>query len=51
MPISDAASNLLGDKGKPADPVFPDLIYSDSRNADLYRWMVKAGIEKHITFH
>lgn len=51
LPISDEAYNLLGEKGKPTDPVFPDLIYSDSRNADLYRWMVKAGIEKHITFH
>ncbi len=51
LPISDEAYNLLGEKGKPADPVFPDLIYSDSRNADLYRWMIKAGIEKHITFH
>jgi site-specific recombinase XerD len=51
LPISDEAYNLLGEKGKPTEPVFPDLIYSDSRNADLYRWMIKAGIEKHITFH
>jgi integrase len=51
LPISDEAYNLLGAKGAQPEVVFPDLIYSDSRNADLYRWMVKAGIEKHITFH
>jgi integrase len=52
LPISDEAFNLIGtERGKPDDLVFPDMIYSDSRNMDLHRWMIKAGIEKHITFH
>jgi integrase len=52
LPISEEAFNLIGtERGKPNDLVFPDMIYSDSRNMDLHRWMIKAGIEKHITFH
>jgi integrase len=51
LPISDEAFSLIGERGKPGEVVFPNLIYSDSRNHDLYRWFAKAGIEKHITFH
>ena len=52
LPISDEAFGLIGtERGKLDDLVFPGMIYSDSRNMDLHRWMVKAGIDKHITFH
>jgi integrase len=51
LPISEEAYSLLGDRGNPNENVFPNLIYSDSRNKDLYVWLLKAGIEKHITFH
>lgn len=51
LPISEEAFNLLGERGTQSDQVFPNLIYSDSRNADLHKWVLKAGIEKHITFH
>lgn len=51
LPISDEAFSLLGERKKPEELVFPNMIYSDSRNHDLYRWFAKAGIEKHITFH
>lgn len=51
LPISEEAFNLLGERGAPSDKVFPNLIYSDSRNADLHKWVITAGIDKHITFH
>lgn len=51
LPISDEAYSLLGERGKADELVFPNLIYSDSRNRDLLAWLIRAGIEKHITFH
>jgi integrase len=52
LPISEEAFGLIKtERGNPNDLVFPDMIYSDSRNMDLHRWIMKAGIEKHITFH
>ena len=51
LPISDEAYTLTGERGEPDENVFPDMIYSDSRNHTLYRWFIKAGIDKHITFH
>lgn len=49
--ISDQARGLLGDAKGGEDRVFPRLKYSSYVNNELQRWMMKAGITKHISFH
>lgn len=51
MPISVQAYNLLGEPGEPKAKVFDGLIYSAWANSQLFKWVVKAGITKDITFH
>jgi len=51
LPISDDAVSFMGERKKDKDKVFPDLTYSDYNNAKIREWMIRAGIEKHITFH
>ncbi len=51
LPISDDAYNLLETRQTPQERVFPDLVYSDYNNQKLREWMIRSGIEKHITFH
>jgi len=51
LPISDEAYNLLGEKQEKNDHVFVGLEYSDSNNYRLRTWMIKAGINRKITFH
>lgn len=51
LPISDDAVNILGERLAGGDKVFTDLIYSDYNNHKLREWMIRAGIEKDITFH
>jgi integrase len=51
LDISDQARELLGKMGSPDDRVFTGLTYSSYMNVELTRWMMKAGITKHITFH
>lgn len=46
--ITEEAFSLLGNRGK-ADEIIFQLPYS--RTAKLPRWLAKAGITKHITFH
>ncbi|MDB9963727.1 site-specific integrase [Vicingaceae bacterium] len=50
-PISEQAFNLLGERGRPEDKIFKGLNYSSWLNKQLFRWVVKAGITKDITFH
>ena len=51
MPISEQAFNLLGQRKGNNDIVFEGLIYSAYTNSILFKWLVKAGITKDITFH
>ncbi|MBT3423209.1 MAG: site-specific integrase [Bacteroidetes bacterium] len=52
LPISQEAYELLLDERDLNEGVvFPELQYSSSLNQRLKEWMIRAGIEKHITFH
>jgi integrase len=51
LPISEEAFNLLGVRQLPDSKVFQGLSYSDHNNQKLREWMIRAGIEKDITFH
>jgi integrase len=51
LPISQDARNLLGDEGSPNDNVFRGLSYSAWNNLKLREWLMRAGINRHITFH
>lgn len=51
LPISDDALEFTGERGKKEDKVFKGLTYSEYNNVKLQEWIIRAGIEKHITFH
>lgn len=51
LDISNQARNLLGQPGNKDDRVFKGLKYSGWHNIELQRWMMRAGINKEITFH
>lgn len=51
LPISDDAIKFIGERREAEEKVFQDLTYSDYNNAKIREWMIRAGIEKHITFH
>ena len=50
LPISENAFLLLGERCRNEILVFKHLSYS-STQSDLPKWLKKAGIQKHITFH
>jgi integrase len=49
--ISDDAYKILGERRNDDEEVFPGLTYSDYNNHLITVWMVRAGVNKHITFH
>lgn len=51
MPISNQAFELLGERKGDDMRVFPKVKYSAWQNELICRWMRRAGIAKHITFH
>lgn len=51
MPISEQAYKLLGKAGPANEMVFNGLVYSSWVNSQLFKWLVKAGITKDISFH
>lgn len=51
LPISNQAKELLGEEGEANEKVFKDLNYSAWSNLKLQQWVMKAGINKNITFH
>lgn len=51
LPISEQAFYLLGERGEPKEKVFEGLVYSAHMNLQLSKWIMKAGIQKEITFH
>lgn len=50
VPLNANAVKLLGKAGKPQENVFT-LPSSTAVNKDLKKWVKRAGIQKHITFH
>jgi integrase len=50
-PISEQAYNLLGEPQEPQQNVFEGLKYSAHQNSILLKWVINAGIQKHLTFH
>lgn len=53
VPLSENARKVLPERGKAKsdDLVFPLTLTKGAVNSALQRWVAKAGIDKHITFH
>ncbi len=51
MPISEQAYNLLGEPKESSEKVFEGIKYSAHQNSLLLKWVINAGIQKHLTFH
>jgi integrase len=51
LPISEQAYSLLGEPKEPQQKVFEGLKYSAHQNSLLLKWVISAGIQKHLTFH
>ncbi len=51
LPMSEDALRFMGTRKDGAEKVFQGLTYNDFNNAKIREWMIRAGIEKHITFH
>jgi len=51
LPMTIQARDILGTKGEPMEKVFIGLRYSAYVNVALQRWMLKAGVDRYITFH
>ena len=41
----------MEERGKPNDPVFTDIHSPSCTNEAIKRWVLRAGINKEITFH
>lgn len=50
LPLSDQAVSLLGERTSANEKVFKGLKYAHI-DAFLPKWLLKAKIEKHVTFH
>lgn len=51
LPLSNNIVELLGERKSDDTKVFEGLKYSGWHNSKLALWVMKAGINKHITFH
>lgn len=51
LDISPQAAELLGKRGKPNDHPFIDIHSPSCTNETIKRWVLRAGIQKDITFH
>lgn len=51
LPLPDIALKQLGERKDHNTPLFKGMSYSAWMNAKIKLWVVKAGINKHITFH
>lgn len=53
LDITPQAAELIGEKGnaKPGDKVFGNILYPSNTNDNLRIWAMRAGIDKHISFH
>jgi len=51
LDISPQAADLMGERGKDTEHVFPDIHSPSCTNNAIKIWVLKAGIHKDITFH
>lgn len=51
LDITQQAAELLGERGKPNETVFADIHSPSCTNETIKRWVLRAGINKEITFH
>lgn len=51
LDITDQAAALIGKRGDPADLVFEDIHSPTCTNRAVQEWVLRAGINKKITFH
>lgn len=53
LDITPQAAELIGERGsaKPTDNVFGNILYPSDTNDNLRIWALRAGIDKHISFH
>lgn len=51
LDITPQAAELMGDRGKPNENVFQDIHSPTCTNKAIQEWVLRAGIDKKITFH
>ncbi len=51
LDITPQAAELMGKHGKASEPVFEDIHSPSCTNEAIKRWVLRAGIQKEITFH
>ncbi len=51
LDITQQAADLIGDRRKADDPVFTDVFTPDCTNKTIQNWVLRAGIDKKISFH
>ncbi len=51
LPIPDDVEALIGERKSNEEKVFLGLVYSDYNNHLIKEWMLRAGVDRHITFH
>jgi site-specific recombinase XerD len=51
LPISEQSYSLLNHSGQKKGRIFPEIYYSTVVMNDLKMWVLRAGIDKHVTFH
>ncbi len=51
LDITQQAAELMGERRKPEQQVFPDIFSPTYTNSTIKIWVARAGINKEITFH
>ena len=51
LDITQQAAELMGERGKSNERVFGDIYSPSCTNEAIKRWVLRAGIDKEITFH
>lgn len=51
LDITEQAAELMGEHGKGDDFVFDDIFSPDCTNRTIQHWVLRAGIDKKISFH
>lgn len=51
LDITQQAADLMGERGNPETKVFPDIHAPTVTNTAIREWVLRAGIQKKITFH
>lgn len=51
LDITPQAAELMGERGEPDEQVFQDIHSPSCTNRTIQEWVLRAGIDKKITFH